>query len=199
MEKYQIVLDLTMCCMWSLTYTLVLIGTIKYKFPLISPVTQAITAPFEFAVIYIFLTKNTLSFDYVSFSYLYWSIIEIVIIICVIKLNFIKKKHIFPYILTVVGITVVMCFLVSHQSQMLYFSYINTFIGEFIWLLYITKKDYPTNLLVISVFFFKFIADLVSIPVYFGAGYWTVNFICALLPMLDFAFIVIYFQKKLKN
>lgn len=71
MAALRAILDLMMCCLWILTYTIVLLGTIKYNYPLISPVTQAIIAPFEFAVLYRYIIKGFLGFDYVSLSYIY--------------------------------------------------------------------------------------------------------------------------------
>ena len=50
MENIRTYLDATMCLLWIVTYTLVLIGTVKYKYPLIPSVTQLIIAPFEFSV-----------------------------------------------------------------------------------------------------------------------------------------------------
>lgn len=55
MSKITIALDMAMCVLWIVTYTLVLIGTIRYQYPVISPITQAIIAPFEFCVAVSFL------------------------------------------------------------------------------------------------------------------------------------------------
>lgn len=60
-------LDIAMCFLWIITYTLVLIGTVKYRYPLIAPISQAIIAPFEFAVLIRFVIHGNLSLDYVSF------------------------------------------------------------------------------------------------------------------------------------
>ena len=50
MEQYRIVLDVLMCVLWISTYTLCLISTIRYHYPALSPITQLVGAPFEFAV-----------------------------------------------------------------------------------------------------------------------------------------------------
>lgn len=81
-----------MCFLWIATYTLVLVGTIKYRFPLISPITQAMIAPLEFSVLFLFIKLDAFRLDYASMAYLYWSIIEIVIIIVMIRNGYIRKN-----------------------------------------------------------------------------------------------------------
>ena len=192
----QRILDMSMCCLWILTYTIALIGTIRYKYPLISPISQMITASFEFSVVYFFMICGSLELNYASFAYVYWSVIEVAIIYVMIRCNYIPKERVKVYLVFLSILTCVMCYLVGHQKQMFFFSYFNTFIGELIWLYHICKKDYPMKPLSLLAFMTKFIADIVAIPVYFGTSPGLIDVICITLPILDFIFIICFFIKR---
>jgi len=185
-----------MCLLWIVTYTLVLIGTIKYRYPLIAPITQAIIAPFEFSVLIRFIIQGSLDFGYVSLAYIYWTIIEILIIGVIIKRGYIQRKLIIPYLLLICTMTGIMCYWVVIKNCMFFFSYFNTFIGELFWLHFILKTDYPMKPLALAAFVAKFVGDAISIPTYLGDGIWLISAICVLLPVLDFLFILIYFKRS---
>ncbi len=85
------VLDIAVCFLWAVTYSLVFVCTVKYRFPLISPVTQLLIAPLELAVLLNFVINNNFNINYVTLSYIYWSIIEIAILSVVFRLGYIKK------------------------------------------------------------------------------------------------------------
>lgn len=193
------ILDATMCLLWIVTYTLVLIGTIKYKHPLIAPATQVIIAPFEFAVLLSFVIGGRLDIDYISAAYLYWTVIEVAIIYVILKSGNVRSGRGCLYILSVCMMTCIMCYLVIIRGWTFFFSYFNTVVGEIIWLFYIFKKDYPMKPLALAAFITKFIADAVSIPVYFGKGIWLISLISVLLPALDWIFILVYFNRKRKK
>lgn len=196
MTGWQIILDGIMCCMWMLTYTFVLIGTIKYQYPLISPITQAIIAPFEFSVLYLHIVSNCLGKSYASLAYIYWTFIEVMTIFVMIRKNYVAKKMVAGYLGIVCAFTCVLCYLVGHRNQMFFFSYLNTFVGIAIWLYHVLKKEYPMKLFALLAFIAKFIADAVAIPVYWGNSSWLMNVLCVFLPILDAAFIVVYFLRK---
>lgn len=196
MGTFKTILDAAMCVLWIATYTLVLIGTIKYKYPLISPMAQAVIAPFETAVLicYVFIARQR--FDYVLAAYLYWTIVEITIITVILKSGAINKKYIFPYISFMVMLTAAMVYAVALKGQMFLFSYVNTFIGETIWYVHIKKEDYPTKPIVLSLFITKWIADVFAAIVYLGNGSWIVDLMVILLPLLDSLFIFDYVKKR---
>ena len=196
MQNYNNILDISVCCLWAATYSLAFIGTIKYRFPLLSPVTQFIIAPLEFAVLIGLIINNNFHLNYVSISYLYWSIIEISLLILVAKLKNINVKSILIYLSLLSVFTYGMYYLVVIKDGMFYFNYFNTFVGELLWLKYINKDNYPMEPISLCVFVFKLIADTFAISVYFGEGPLIINTICLILPLLDFAFIVTYFEKR---
>lgn len=196
---YIIFLDAAMCFLWILTYTLVLIGTIRYKYPLIPLATQAIIAPFEFAVFIRFIISSRLHIDYIFLAYFYWTVIEIAIIYVILKSEKFRPSRCFPYILLIGAITCIMCYLVLIKGWIFFFSYFNTFVGEIIWFCYILRKDYPMKPLALASFIAKFIGDAVSVPVYFDCGIWFLSLISVLLPVLDFIFIVVYINRKRKE
>lgn len=199
MTHIETILDVTMCILWIATYTLVLIGTVKYRYPLISPMTQAVISPFEFAVLIRLILVGSFGQIYVFTAYAYWTLIEIAIIWVILKSGYIKRKYIVPYIVLVCVMTCVMFYFVTVKGQMFFFSYFNTFIGEVIWFRFILKKDYPMKPIALLAFFTKFIGDSFSIVVYFGDGIWLSNVMCVLLPVLDFAFILVYFKRSRQN
>lgn len=196
MDNLRITLDMIMCCMWSLTYTLVLIGTKNYNYPLISPFTQAIIAPYEFAILCRLLVNGNLGFDYVSASYIYWSVIEVATIILMLRCGFIQKKWVIPYIALVCCVTCMMWYLVVYKDYVFSFAYINTFIGQVIWLKHVLKKDYPMKPLVLLIFVAKFVGDILLIQVYIDTQLGLMSILCVLLPILEFMFIGIYFLRR---
>lgn len=199
MSTIQIILDVSMCMLWITTYTLVLFGTIRYRYPLISPITQAIIAPFEFSVLFLFIKLNAFQLNYASVAYLCWSVIEIVTIIVIVRAGYIRKKYILPYVGAVLLITGIMVWLVAVKQYMLAFSYINTFVGMSCWLAYvIRRKDYPMNGITLTIFLMKLTADILGCLVYFGQGSLAVNALSVMLPVVDFCFIPTYFMRKKK-
>ena len=50
MSLFQKISDVLMTSLWMLTYTLVLVSTVKRRFPAVSPWTQAFLTPLEVAV-----------------------------------------------------------------------------------------------------------------------------------------------------
>ena len=196
MNDLFVVLDIALCGLWILTYTLVLIGTIKYHYPLISPITQAIIAPFEWSVLFLFLKLEISITDYAFITYLYWGIVEIAIIYVILRMGYIKKKLIKPYIALIVMVTGFMVYLVTIRQHMLSFSYINTFLGVLIWAKFIRNKNYPMKGFSLAIFATKFLADFLGAIVYYGDGIWIINIVSILLPVLDFCFIIEFFLRK---
>lgn len=189
-----------MCVLWITTYTLVLIGTKKYKYPLISPITQVITAPLEFSVLFLFIKLDAFRLEYASIVYLYWSIIEIIIVVVMIKSGYIGKIYRVPYIIAIASMTAIMIYWVTIKECMYFFSYLNTFIGIFIWMIFVIKnKDYPMKPIVLAIFLTKFIADICAYMVYHSEGNWAAKSMCVGLPVLDFVFILVYGKRKMKS
>ena len=180
---------------WMITSTLILIGTIKYRYPLIPPQAQAIIATFEFVTFSFFVRSGQAGFDYISTAYLYWTEIEIVQMIEVI----IKGKHIILYLFRVILVVGIIHAAMLITENIYAFSYFTTFIGEIIWFRHILRKEYPMNSIVLIAFMTKFLADVIAVPVYIGMGDLVNRIICAALPILDFLFLVVYFVKTNKN
>lgn len=191
--------DAVMCLMWITTYTLVLIGTCRYRYPMISPYAQAVIAPFELSVTVMFITRGQLGFNYPSVACIYWTVIEIAIIAVILKSGFVKRKHIAPYIVLCGAITCAMLYLVTFKGYMLFFSYFNTFVGVAIWFGSILRRDYPMKPLALAAFITKFVGDILAAIVYFGVGGWCVDLMSILLPPLDFAFVVVYVVRRKQN
>lgn len=184
--------DAVLCFLWMLTYTLVLIGTERYKYPLISPITQILIASLEFSVVFQLILDGGIGWNHIWISYLYWALIEAAIIGVQIKRGFIPKHHVGGYLFLLATATMIMCYLVAYKGHGFFLSYFNTFVGEIIWLVHIRKKDYPMKPIALLLFSTKFAADAIGISIYFGRGSWMTDLISVLLPVLDFMFIHIY-------
>lgn len=187
--------DRIQCLLWIVTYTATLIGTLKYHYPLINPISQAIIAPFEIAVLIRYIIRGQFGFNYVFITYIFWVGLNL-LIMYIIKKRHIPEKYGIAYIVLVYVMIMIMFYLVALKNHMFFFSYFNTFIGEVIWFGILFKKDYPMKPFALIAFFAKFIADTIAAPIYWGVGPWLINMICVLLPILDFGFIVVYFIRK---
>lgn len=185
-----------MCVLWITTYTLILIGTVKYRYPLISPLAQGVIAPFEIMIAVLFAISGSLNLDYVSIAYTYWALIEIAIIVAILKLRFIPKRKILLYVAFVICVFAVLIYGVAIREQILLFSYVNTFIGVALWLSHILRHEYPMNGFTLIIFIIKFVADILAGIIYYGSGSWLVDILCVLLPILHFAFLVIWICRK---
>ena len=167
----------------------------KYRYPLISPLAQGVIAPFEIMMAVLFAISGSPGFDYISLAYTYWAVIEIAIILAILKLKFMPKRRILPYIAFVLFVFAVLYYGVAIQEQILQFSYVNTFVGVALWLIHIFRREYPMNGFTLLIFLMKFIADIFAI-IYYGEGTWFVDFLCVLLPILDFAFLVVWVCRR---
>lgn len=189
-------IDAILSLLWTITYALVFCGTSKYEYPLISPIAQAVIAPLEFAVLIRLAASGMAGFNHVFINYVLWTILEIAIVIIQIRRGFIGKRYIALYVFCLVAATCVMCYLVVYRGYQLFFCLFNTFVGEIFWLLHVLKKSYPMNPMVLTLFLTKYVADVMSVVVYFGQGAWVNSLLGVLLPILDFVFIHIYFQRR---
>lgn len=188
-------IDAILCVLWTVTYTLALIGTGKYKYPIIPPITQLIIASLEFSVLFQLVKDGIFWENHVFTSYLLWTILEIAIIVSQIRQGFVRKQHVILYLALIAGITFMLCYWVAYREQQLFFTLFNTLLGEIIWLIQIRKKDYPMKPMVLAMFLAKFVADVMSVPVYFGRGSWVESLMGVLIPTVDFLFIHVYFQR----
>lgn len=188
--------DLILSALWMATYTFVLIGTIKYKYPLISPATQIFIGSLENSVVIALWLSGTVGWNYIWIGNLYWALIELVIIVVHIRFRFIPKRYALPYMICYLLMTGIMCYLVVYKGRMFFCNYFNTLIGVSIWYAHIKKKGYPMKPIALVAFVTKFAADSIGILVYWGAESWITNTICVLLPMLDFLFIHAYFHDE---
>ena len=199
MDKLNVLLDVAMCVLWMVTYTLVLVGTIKYRYPLISPMAQAVIAPFEFSAFVLAIVMGVRGFSYAALAYLYWTVVEIAIFIAILQTGYIPKKRVAPYIFFTAIITGIMIYLVAVKRQILLFSYVNSFVGDVIWLVFILKKGCLRKPITLAIYFVKVIADVLAGVVYFGQGIWLVDWLSIMLPVLDCMFVVVYFLKSKDN
>lgn len=196
MERYQVVLDAIMCILWIVTYTLCFVSTIKYKYPTFSPIAQLFGASFEFSVLIKFILKG-FRFNYAFATYVYWTAIEIGIIVLVIKYTFhYNRKQTIIYLMTCTAMTALMVYLVVVLNYAVVFSYIITFFAELFWLYYITKEKYPIKPLILAAFISKFVADICAIPVYFHYGHRIISVLAIVVPIIDFSFFVVYYLRK---
>ena len=185
-----------MCLLWVTTYVLVLVSTLKYRYPATSLFMIALVAPFEFSTLISIILKTEGNFGFPFYAYLIWSIMEIPILISVLITGNHSRKKIFAFIATIIIVSLLTFYGVFYQSQTLFFSYFNTFLGELFWLGYIAKRQFHPQSIHFAFCITKLIADLIAVPVFGGMGSWTVNSICVILPVIDLLFIAICLEKK---
>ncbi|MBQ7862794.1 MAG: hypothetical protein IJ349_11420 [Clostridia bacterium] len=195
MSTIERIIDIVVTFGWSATYTLVLVGSRKYKFPLMSLLAQLIIASLEIAI-FIGFVLNDYKFDYVYFAYFYWSLVEIIIIFTSIKQKGFtnKKKYVFFIVLTV--FTIVMSFLLKINNGMLYFALLNTILGMVVWFYYILDKKYPVKPFALAIFIVKLISDVLGTVVYINSHDTLVAVFTIILPCIDFLFIILYFYRR---
>ena len=114
--------DIIVCFLWIAVELLAYIAMKKYKTPTISPLSQLVVAPFEFAVT-IWLFLKHVSLGYAFFSYLFWTIIEISIIVYLYKLHAIPKKWGKWYIVFLLVLTGLYLYSLHFQNGMLILSF----------------------------------------------------------------------------
>ena len=200
MSGVELFLDAAMCFLWVLTYTLALIGTVRYQYPLIAPMTPMVIAPLEFSCLILLCKLNAFRWDYASVAYLYWVLIEIAIIVVLIKNGYIKKEWRGLYVETLLVLVAIMVVVVAVKEQMLLANYVNTTTGVALWLVYfIRSKEYPLTMLTWTVFVVKCVADILAFLVYYADGDWVVFVLSILLPLIDFSFLAIAAVRKIQR
>lgn len=196
MGNLSVIFDAAMCVLWILTYLMVLIGTIRYKYPMIPPASQFFFCTTEFAVLLFFLANDARFSDYVIVAYISWALIEIAVFIAILKTGFIKRKHILPYCAAVAVVSVILYFIIAFADGMMFICYFNAFCGVFFWFRFVRRKEYPMKPIALAAFVLKLLADLFAVPVYLGEGGLIIALISLLLPALDFAFLPMYFRGR---
>ena len=194
MTELQTVFDFFVCFGWILAYTLVFIGSKKYKFPLISVSAQTAIASFEIAVTIDCITSDA-TFNYAYIAYAYWAIIQISILVLSFKQRGFDIKKIQRCTLILVATTIVMYMILKIPNSMIYFANINTITGYFFWFYYIFDKNYPIKFFSVAAFVSKFVADILSVPVYFGLYGTVISVLNVSIPCLDFLFIILWIYR----
>lgn len=191
------ILDAAMCVCWIAAYLWALVGAVRYRHPLIPPVTQLFFCTNELSALLYFLVSGT-GFTYYVAAYICWAVIEAAMFAAAVRIGFVKKKQILPHLGLLAAITLIL-FIATLNGKMLLICYFNAFAGVMCWLWFACKPDYPMKPIALAAFISKFIGDLVAVPVYFGNGGRFVESICVLLPVLDFSFIILYFRRRRKS
>lgn len=137
--------DITMCFLWLVTYILVIISTIKSKFPAMSPIACIIIFPWELLVAIGSISAfNALS--YVHVAHIGFAILDLLIILVIIfKLRYFDIHNTVCYIYILFVNILVTLLMWRLPNGVLYSSYINTFLGTVFWILYILRDCYPTT------------------------------------------------------
>lgn len=195
MTGAKLYFDALMCFFWVTAYALVLIGTIKYKYPMISPITQIFFGTNEIAVLVFFL-RESVAFNYAVAAYLCWALLEIAIFAAILRTDYYNKKYILPHLMVIAVGSAFLYYLIAVRGMMLFVCYGNAFLGVLFWFLFVQKKEYPLKPIPLLAFVCKFLADLAAIPVYFNYGNLLIRVICVGLPCLDLLFLVLWLIRR---
>lgn len=195
MDVVLYIFDILMCILWMLTYTLVLIATLKYQYPMIAIYSQVLLAPLELVCAIFFIRANK-GLTFFSFCYAYWVLAEIIIFIVACRMGYVSRRKVIVSITSACIVTVALYCFVIILDQMLTTNYCVTFLAEIIWLQYVLNKQYPAKPIILTAFVLKLLADAMIVPVYYGVGTWYTNVLVVALPVLDAAYIYAYLIKK---
>ena len=190
--------DVIVCFLWVAVELLVFIAMKKYKAPTISPLSQLVVAPFEFAVTIWFFMQR-LSLGYAFLAYLLWTIIEILIIVFFYKLHAIPQKWEKWYIVILLISTCVYLYSLHFQYGMLLFSTLSTLIAIIFWYIYIFRPSYPITLFTLLIFIIKLLADILGLVVYFSSSPIIIRCISTSMAALDLCFIPTWFVLYRRN
>ena len=198
MSDFFRMIDTIMCIFWVSTYALVLIGSFKYKYPMISLDAQAMIAPYEIAIVISFFAIDSI-FNYAIAAYMIWSLLQITIITFTILYGNLKNKYIPVYLLFFVAVTMQMVYMVVYKDEAFLFANLNTFVGMIFWFIHILKKGYPMRPLALAAFSTKFVADVLGAITYLGEGKPLANTLSVLIPVVDLAFIIVFAVRMLQK
>lgn len=194
MKGYLLVFDILIVVFWVITYLLILISTVKNKYPCISPLAQIPALSLEISIcMYYFVGQK--GFNYIVIGYILFSVLELTIIFVAFKRINLGKEKINKYFLLLLICIFLMCFLIRVNNGILYFNYVNTIIAMTMWLFYIVNPNYVFDWINLSVFISKTLGDLSAMIVYFNYLNPFVSLMTVLLPILDLIFIIIWFKK----
>lgn len=136
-------LDVVMGGMWVTVYALVIVSSLKYKCPRISPLFPVLVLPWELtAVLYDFTQKQPMGWTQISrIGFCTGNMIIGTIILRWFMQN--KNQRWIYNLLAFICLTVIMHQYVFRSGKgELYFSFIVTLLGCIFWLFYILKKDF---------------------------------------------------------
>ncbi|MBQ8611074.1 MAG: hypothetical protein IJ412_05110 [Oscillospiraceae bacterium] len=118
------------------TYTLAFLGTVRYRYPLISLQTQAVIAPFEWIVLLNLFFKSA-RFNYAVAAYVLWALLDFAIIVLSFVTKKVPLKRKMMFLMLIILVTVALYDTVINHDAMFFFSYFNTIVGVLIWLGYV--------------------------------------------------------------
>lgn len=198
MNNLNAYLDAAMCLLWIFTYLVVLLGTIRYRYPLMPLATQMAFMTHEIAILFFLITEKD-SIDYVVVAYSVWVLIEISLFLANKKVGHISPKTTVLFICLTLFFSTVLFWLIAFKGYMTYVCYIATIIGVVCWYVAILKPKYPIKPVVLVAFLTKLIADIFVAPFYLIYETRAIGLLSVILPMLDALYIPTYFLLRAKR
>ena len=193
-------LDLVMGGLWVAVYALVIVGSLKYKCPRISPLFPVLVLPWELtAVLYDFAQKTPVSWTQINrIGFCTGNMIIGMIILRWFMQNN-DRRWIYNLLIFIFFTAIMHQYVFRTENGELYFSFIVTLLGCFFWLLYILKKDFeplPIDCVIAAI---KMTADAIGCAWYFNQM-GSANFLCIMLLLIHMIHFVVVvsriYQKK---
>ena len=196
MEDAKLIADLMLCILWILTYLSVFLIMFMRKECAINPLTTALCFGLGLGVLISHIWNGD-NFNYVTFGYGCWVLVEIGIIILHIKQKDVPKHYLLPFFLIIASCLLFVFSLAAYTSLgVAYCNFIIVSFGMIIWLIYLYMRKQPMHWSYIIPFTTKLIADFFTIYAYFGSINWAIDLICVVLSIIDSLFILLFFVKR---
>lgn len=193
-------LDALMCGMWIAIYTLVLISSIKYAYPAISPLFPAFVLPWEITAV-LYDIKVNVAFSYAVIAHVGFALLNLLILLVVLfRLRWYSlPQSLLYFAFLVASVFVQYRFVFQQENGQLFSSFFVTWVGVLAWLLFIQKREFPLNVLNIVIAALKATADTIGCALYFNKAGVIVKTCCVLLILTHMLHFVAIMRKSKRD
>lgn len=205
----MVYIDITMAALRIAIYAMVLVKTIRDKYPAMSPVGTTFVAAWEFAssvmLIYSVITSGfyeTIYYGgYVFIVQLIWALLEFAIILTyLLRCKVYSLKWIILYVAWIIAATAFVLFVVfSFEWGQIISYFIGALAAMIAWMIYAFREEFRFDKQCIAIAAFKALVDILGWIYYFKFGLPIVSVLCTILPIADLTYltgVIIMYRKE---